>query len=109
MKPEQFPPLPESVSAGGLSPRSARMPGWPRLMTERMAADYLSIGKYMLRERGPKPVKSGARSLWDLRDLDRWADALAGRPLDESDTAAQSNDVERQFLEGRRKKGQGNG
>lgn len=60
----------------------AAMPDWPRLMSERLAAAYLGIGASTLRDRGPKPRKFGARTLYDRRDLDRWADALDGQPLD---------------------------
>jgi hypothetical protein len=76
-------------------------------MGERMAADYLSIGVGKLRDLLP-PKKVGGRSLWDIRDLDRLADTIDGvQVLDDDDVAAQSKDVERQFLE--KRKGRGNG
>src|SRR3712207_3561874 len=59
------------------------LPDWPRLMDEPQAGEYLSIGKTMLREHGPKPKRLGRRVLYDRRDLDRWADRLGGQPLDE--------------------------
>lgn len=71
----------------------------PRLMREEEAARYLSIGTTMLRERGPAPKKIGRRALWDIRDLDRWADALDGQPLDEADESKEAAEVERRFLE----------
>lgn len=108
----QFPPL-SSAPAATDSPRAARMPDWPRLMPERMAADYLGIGVTMLREAGPAPLRSpgslGRRVLWDRRDLDRWADALAGQPLDEAQAGAHSADVERAWFEDRRKRKAANG
>ena len=79
------------------------LPDWPRLLSERLAADYLGIGATTLRERGPEPKKVGSRTLWDRRDLDRWADALDGQPLTEQESIAESKDVERRFLEGRGK------
>lgn len=93
----QFPPL------AGLSAR------WPRLMGEADAAAYLSIGTTTLREKGPKPKKLGQRSLWDRRDLDRFADALAGQPLDDADAGSHSRDVERAWLESRANKDKANG
>jgi hypothetical protein len=89
-------------------PHATLRPDWPRLMGERDAAAYLSIGSTTLREKGPAPRKIGSRTLWDRRDLDRWADALDGQPLTTSETQIESREVERRFLEGRRK-GQGNG
>lgn len=86
-------------------PRPLPPARWPRLMGERDAAAYLSIGTTMLRTRGPEPRKVGSRTLWDRRDLDRWADALDGQPLSETDTQAESREVERRFLEGLRNKG----
>lgn len=73
-------------------------------MNERQAADYLSIGTTMLREKGPKPKKFGAKALWDRKDLDRFADALAGQPLDDGEAESHSRDVERSFLEARAKR-----
>lgn len=72
---------------------------WPRLLNEQDAARYLSIGASTLRERGPQPKHVGRRSLWDIRDLDRWADALAGEPLDDSDRDAEGDDIHRRAME----------
>ena len=71
----------------------ASMPDWPRLMNEKMAAAYLGIGASTLRERGPKPKKHGARTLYDRKDLDRWADALDGQPLDQDSREEEAGDV----------------
>ncbi len=71
----------------------ADMPDWPRLMGERLAAAYLGIGASTLREHGPRPRKFGARTLYDRRDLDRWADALDGQPLDQADREAEADEV----------------
>jgi hypothetical protein len=79
-------------------------PDWPRLMSEADAAAYLSIGATTLRDRGPEPKRLGSRVLWDRRDLDRWADALAGQPLDGRDADDEARETERRFLE-RRKAG----
>jgi hypothetical protein len=86
------------------APRIIVRPNWPRLLSEADAAAYLSIGATTLRERGPEPRRVGARVLWDRKDLDRWADALAGQPLDPADAEAEAKEVERRFLE-RRKAG----
>jgi hypothetical protein len=80
----------------------ARLPDWPRLMGEPQAADYLSIGKTLLRAHGPEPKRLGRRVLYDRRDLDRWADRLAGQPLDVYEQRAEASEIERRFLEKRR-------
>lgn len=85
-------------------PLPIQRPAWPRLMSERDAAAYLSIGGTTLRDRGPAPKKVGSRTLWDRRDLDRWADALDGQSLTEQESIAESKDVERRFLEGRKER-----
>jgi hypothetical protein len=69
----QFPPI-----------ARVALPEWPRLMNDRLAAAYLSIGTTLLRDLLP-PKKLRGRAVWDRRDLDRLADALAGQTLDESD------------------------
>lgn len=75
------------------------LPDWPRLMSEPLAAEYLSIGVTTLRQRGPKPKRHGKRRLYDRRDLDRWADGLDGQPLDAGELVAESKELERRFLE----------
>lgn len=73
----------------------AILPDWPRLMDVELAASYLGIGASTLRESGPEPKRLGRRVLYDRRDLDRWADALGGQPLDEPKRAAETDDVAR--------------
>lgn len=77
------------------------LPDWPRLMSEPLAAEYLSIGVTTLRERGPQPKRHGKRRLYDRRDLDRWADRLGEQPLDGGELVAESKEIERRFLEKR--------
>lgn len=77
------------------------LPGWPRLLTIELAARYLSIGVTTLRDHGPAPKRSGRRILYDIRDLDRWADRLDGQPLDADAEEAEAAEVERRFLEQR--------
>lgn len=79
---------------------------WPRLMSETDAAEFLSIGKTMLREHGPRPKELGRRRLYDRLDLERWADRLGGQPLDKQETEDEADSVEQRFLE-RRKHGRG--
>jgi hypothetical protein len=88
----QFPPI-----------ARVALPEWPRLMNDRLAAAYLSIGTTLLRDLLP-PKKLRGRAVWDRRDLDRLADALAGQTLDESDAAAHAKDVERAWLDRRAKR-----
>lgn len=76
-------------------PRHAHLPDWPRLMDVDLAAAYLGIGASTLRATRIEPVRHGRRVLYDRRDLDRWADALAGQPLDEPARAAETDDVAR--------------
>jgi len=80
------------------------LPHWPRLMSETMAARYVGIGTSTLREVGPEPKRIGRRVLYDIRDLDRWADRLGGQPLADSDAKAEAARIEAQFLERRRGK-----
>lgn len=113
MSAEQFPPIPQAAAT--TMPERSALPDWPRLMNERLAAFYLSIGTTMLRDKGPAPKKIGGRTLWDRRDLDRFADALdgsvpGGQPLDPADAESHGRDVERAWLEEREKrKKAGNG
>jgi hypothetical protein len=81
------------------SPIRERTPHWPRLLNEGLAAAYLSIGTTTLWKRGPAPRRIGRRALWDIRDLDRWADRLADQPLDEKGEQEEAAEVERRFLE----------
>lgn len=74
-------------------------------MKEQDAADYLSIGTTTLRERGPKPKKFGHLSLWDIHDLDRFADALGGLPLDGDEAQSHARDVEAEWRANRKKQG----
>lgn len=75
------------------------LPNWPRLMSVKLAAAYLSISPATLRERGPEAVQVGRRVLYDRVALDRWVDRLSGQPLTPAETAAESREVERRFLE----------
>lgn len=74
-------------------PDRAAWPGWPRLMRVELAARYLGVGATTLREQGPQPKRHGARVLYDIRDLDRWADALDGQPLDPQQRSAEGDDI----------------
>ena len=78
---------------------------WPRLLSESDACEYLSIGKTMLRDRGPRPKHLGRRVLYDIKDLDRWASRLDDQPLDEEDRLKEAAHVEDQFFEERRRRG----
>jgi predicted DNA-binding transcriptional regulator AlpA len=61
----------------------AAMPSWPRLLSADLAAAYLGISRRNMLERVaqhmlPAPLKIGERTLWDIRALDRFVDALMG-------------------------------
>jgi hypothetical protein len=101
----QFPPVDcADVVGQGVPLARTALPDWPRLMNERMAAAYLSIGTTLLRELAP-PKKIRGRSVWDRRDLDRLADALAGVVLDASQAESHSGEVERAWRERRHSQG----
>lgn len=93
-------PLPFAVEL-----QRADMPDWPRLMGAELAATYVGLSENSLVRYGPKPKAVGRRRLYDRKDLDRWADALDGQPLDAEQEASQNRDVERDFLEGRANRG----
>ena len=63
----------------------ADLPGWPRGLSETLAAAYCGISPATLRRLAaegdaPKPVHLSAhRVAWLRDDLDRWLDAKAGR------------------------------
>jgi hypothetical protein len=85
------------------APARQALPDWPRLMNERQAAAYLSIGTTLLRDLlAPKKIRG--RSVWDRRDLDRYADALAGQPLDADQARSHADDVERSWFERRQQR-----
>lgn len=75
------------------------LPDWPRLMDVELAAAYLGIGASTLRASGPEAKRLGRRALYDRRDLDRWADALGGQPLDHAARADEGADIERRVQE----------
>lgn len=85
--------------------RPPRTRGWPRLLSVVEAADYLGISTSSVREHGPKPKRFGKRVLYDIQDLDRWADRLDDQPLEAEDEAREAAEVERQFMERRRGRG----
>jgi len=72
---------------------------WGRLLTESAAAEYLAIGRTFLRDKGPKPKSIGRRVVYDIRDLDRWADRLNDQPLDTKEHQDEAAEVERRILE----------
>lgn len=82
----------------------AALPDWPRLMPLDMAAAYVGLKRTCFEAHGPAPKRVGRRKLYDRHDLDRWADALGGQPLDEHQAAEESKEVERRWR-ARRNKG----
>jgi hypothetical protein len=60
----------------------ARLPGWPRGLSDALAAAYVGLGQTMFREAmasaGIKPTwLTKRRRVWDIRALDAWLDARA--------------------------------
>jgi Fe-S cluster biosynthesis and repair protein YggX len=81
----------------------AALPNWPRLMAIDLASAYLGLSATTLRQKGPAPKEYGKRRLYDRIDLDRWADRLGGQPLGVAERKAEARDVERRFLEQRKR------
>ena len=100
-------PFPLAGRRASLPQRVGRRPDWPRLMPEADAAAYLGVGETMLREHGPTPKKWRGRTLWDRKDLDRFADALDGQPLDDHEAGSHARDVEARWRDQRKKQGKG--
>jgi hypothetical protein len=50
-----------------------------RCLTKEQAAAYLGIGVTLLLQIGPRPIKIGRRSVWDVIDLDAWLGEYKGR------------------------------
>lgn len=86
---------------------SARQPlRWPRLLSEQSAAEYLSISATTLRGLGITTRNIGRRVLYDIHDLDRWADRMDEQPIaDEAERLKEMQDEERRFLERRASNG----
>lgn len=75
---------------------------WPRLMSAPIAAAYLSLSETTIREHGPKAKRYGKRVLWDINDLNRWADALGDQPLDEKQQKAEAASITEAWLRNRK-------
>ena len=50
-----------------------------RCLTKQQAAEYLGIGVTLLTQVGPKPIKFGRRTVYDVVDLDSWLDEYKQR------------------------------
>jgi hypothetical protein len=81
-------------------------------MPADLAALYLSRSVTVIRERGPKPKRDGRSVLYDIRDLDRWADELGAEeggapaaPPADNDPAAAAAAEEQRFFDRRRRHG----
>jgi Fe-S cluster biosynthesis and repair protein YggX len=72
-------------------------------MGAELAAAYIGLSETTLRAVGPKPREVGKRRLYDRIDLDRWADRLGGQPLTVAEQRQEAAEVERQFLERRKR------
>lgn len=83
----------------GTTGARARLPDWPRLMPLRLACAYFGVCDKTFRSLGIAPRRIGRRVLWDRIDLDRWADAMAGRPSRSTDAAVGRRSTERRFFE----------
>ena len=79
------------------------LPDWPRLMRIELAAQYIGVSMSTFRNLAITPQNIGACVVYDRHSLDRFADHLAGQPMTPEEQTAQSADVERAFLEKRRR------
>lgn len=59
-----------------IAPRD--MPGWPRLLTDEMAAAYLCVSAGKLRTLPLRPIRLGGSVRWDRDALDKYVDSLGG-------------------------------
>ena len=89
--PARFPP--PDCDAPDQRAQRVTLPDWPRLMRVELACRYLGLGETKFRSLGIASRAIGGAVLWDIRDLDRWADALSGAPLDESAREAEGADI----------------
>lgn len=84
-------------------PSRAQLPHWPRLMSDEIAANYLSISETTFRTLNIKCRRIGRRALWDRADIDRFVDRMKGQPLSRVAEAEEASEIERRFLERRRR------
>ena len=68
-------------------------------MSEPLAARYLGISPTSLRKHGPQPVPFRRRRLYDIKALDRWADALDGQPLTNAQKVQEGDDMAQRIRE----------
>jgi hypothetical protein len=68
-----------------------------------LASAYLGLSATTLREKGPAAKEYGKRRLYDRIDLDRWADRLGGQPLTVPEQHQEAVEIERRFLERRKR------
>lgn len=65
----------------GPTPSVLEMPGWPRLLSEEMAAAYVGVSPNTFRayvgNPWPKAIRFGRRKLYDRVALDRAVDRLS--------------------------------
>lgn len=78
---------------------------WPRLLSEPDAAEYLSLSQTTLRTLQIRVRRIGRRKLYDVHDLDRWADRMDEQPIAPADVAEAMEDQERRFFEERANRG----
>lgn len=86
-----------------MMPSRAQLPDWPRLMSDHLAADYLSISETTFRTLDIKCQRIGRRILWDRVDIDRFVERMKGQPLTVDQEADEAAEIERRFLERRRR------
>ncbi|KQN93874.1 hypothetical protein ASE95_02930 [Sphingomonas sp. Leaf231] len=87
------------------APRRTIVAAWPRLLSIELAAQYLSLSASTLRAEGPEPKRHGRRVLYDIHDLDRWADRLDGQPLDDRAEEDEAAAFEKRWMDKRRARG----
>lgn len=86
-------------------PHRTIVAAWPRLLSIDLAAQYLSLSASTIRAEGPEPKRHDRRVLYDIRDLDRWADRLDGQPLDERQEEDEAAAFEKRWMDKRRARG----
>lgn len=75
------------------APDRIALPGWPRLMRVELASRYLGLGETKFRSLAIPSRQIGGAVVWDIQELDRFASALAGLPLDAPQRSAEGEGV----------------
>ncbi len=84
-----------------MAPRDRAMPGWPRALSQPLAAAYLSLSEGSFRAQVMPDVPpihlTGRRIAWLKEDLDAWLDRRADRPPPEPEPQSAEREAANQW------------